>query len=148
MARALGLDVGDKRIGIALADPLGLTAQGLPTLERRNMQSDLEAVSELCREHEVGTIVVGLPLNMDGSEGPRAAISRRFGEKLGERTGLPVEMWDERLTTVEAERVLLSANVSRGKRRKVIDKLAAQVILQSWLDAHSSRCPDPPEEDM
>ena len=146
MRRALGLDVGDKTVGLALSDPLGITAQGLPTLARKSTEADLEALAAICREREVAVLVVGLPLNMDGSEGPRAEVSRRFGEKLSARTGLPVEHWDERLSTVEAERVLLAADLSRKKRKKVIDKLAAQVILQAWMDAQAAHRPLPEEE--
>jgi putative Holliday junction resolvase len=146
MKRTLGLDVGDKTVGLALSDGLGITAQGLDTLARKNIETDLAAIASLCAEHEVERLVVGLPLNMDGSEGPRAELTRRFGDKLAARTGLPAEYWDERLTTAEAERVLISADVSRQQRKKVIDKLAAQVILQSWLDAHAAP-PSEPEDD-
>ena len=151
MRRALGLDVGDRTVGLARSDELGLTAQGLPTLARSSIETDLESIAEVCREHSIEVLVVGLPLNMDGSEGPRAQISRRFGDRLGQRAELPVEYWDERLTTAEVERVLLAADVSRAKRKRVVDKLAAQVILQSWMEAQASRPrdydPDPePEE--
>lgn len=139
MRRAMGLDIGDKTVGLALSDALGITAQGLTTLVRKNTQADIEALVSLCQEHGVEVLVAGLPLNMDGSEGPRAELSRRFGDKLSKATGVPVEYWDERLTTMEAERVLLEADLSRKKRKKVIDKLAAQVILQSWMDAQGAR---------
>jgi len=138
MGRVMGLDVGDRTVGIALSDPLGVTAQGLPTLERTALQRDLDHLEAVCREHEVERIVVGLPLNMDGSEGPRAALTRAFARELERRTGLPLELWDERLSTAQAERILLAADVSRRKRREVIDRLAAQVILQSWMEAHAS----------
>jgi putative Holliday junction resolvase len=144
MKRALGLDVGDKTVGLALSDALGFTAQGLDTLLRRNNEADILAIAAVCQEHSVEVLVVGLPLNMDGSEGERAQISRRFGDRLAQKTGLPVEYWDERLTTAEAERILIEADVSRQKRKKVIDKLAAQVILQSWMGAHSA--PVDPED--
>ena len=144
MKRALGLDVGDKTVGLALSDALGFTAQGLDTLGRKNNEADIQAIAAVCREHSVEVLVVGLPLNMDGSEGERAQISRRFGDRLAQKTGLPVEYWDERLTTAEAERILIEADVSRQKRKKVIDKLAAQVILQSWMQAHST--PVDPED--
>ena len=146
LRRALGLDVGDKTVGLAYSDELGITAQGLSTLARTNVEADLTAIAGVCSEHSVEVLVVGLPLNMDGSEGPRAEVSRRFGDRLGQRTGLPVEYWDERLTTMQVERVLLEADLSRAKRKKVIDKLAAQVILQSWLDAHAAP-PSEPEDD-
>lgn len=146
MRRALGLDVGDKTVGLALSDTLGFTAQGLPTLARRGTETDVAAIAEICRENSVEVLVVGLPLNMDGSEGPRAEISRRFGERLSAVAGVPVEYFDERLSTMEAERVLLEADVSRKKRKKVIDKLAAQVILQAWMESQSMRASLPEEE--
>jgi putative Holliday junction resolvase len=133
--RVIGLDVGDKTVGIAISDELGLTAQGLPTLRRARLVADLAHVQGVAEEHSATRITVGLPLNMNGTEGPRGAASRKFGDALGKLTGLPIEYWDERLTTAQAERVLLEADVSRRKRRLVIDKLAAQVILQGWLDA-------------
>ena len=139
MRRALGLDVGDKTVGLAHSDALGITAQGLPTVRRTSLAADLEAVAAVCAEHSVEVLVVGLPLNMDGTEGPRAQKSRRFGDAVAAKVGLPVEYQDERLTTVQAERVLLDADVSRQKRKKVIDMIAAQVILQSWMDAQSFR---------
>jgi putative Holliday junction resolvase len=136
---ALAIDLGDKTIGLAVSDALGITAQGLATLERHGGRRDLDAVRAVCVEREVGRIVVGLPRNMDGSEGPRALKSRAFARGLQEALALPVFFWDERLTTAEAERLLISADVSRAKRAKVIDKLAAQLILQGWLEAG---CPE------
>jgi putative holliday junction resolvase len=133
----MGLDLGDATIGVAVSDGLGMTAQGITTLARRGGQGDLDALLELCRAHEVARVVVGLPRNMNGSEGPRAEKSRRFGAQLREALGLPVFLWDERLSSAEAERVLISADVSRKKRAQVIDKLAAQILLQSFLDAGS-----------
>jgi putative holliday junction resolvase len=135
LMRAMGLDVGTKTVGVAISDELGLTAQGVPTVRRQNLKQDLAALATLAEEHGVTVVVVGLPLNMDGSEGPRAEASRAFGALVTERLGLPVEYWDERLTTVEAQRVLLAADVSRQKRKQVIDQLAAGLILQGWLDA-------------
>ncbi len=137
--RALGLDLGTKTIGLAVTDGLGLTAQGLPTLARTSFRRDVEALLALIAEREVDRIVLGLPLNMDGSEGPRAVATRRFGEHLATTAGLPVIYWDERLTTVAAERVLLEGNVSRKKRRAVIDQVAASLILQGWLEAQPPR---------
>jgi len=133
--RTLGLDYGTKTIGVAASDGLGLTAQTVTTLRRTNLKADLTALKELVREYEADRFVVGLPLNMDGSEGPRAEATRRFVEALTEVLGLPVELWDERLSTVAAQRTLLEADVSRAKRREVIDQMAAQFILQGWLDA-------------
>jgi putative Holliday junction resolvase len=133
--RILGLDVGSKTVGVAVSDPLGITAQGVTTLRRKSAKGDVADVKRLAAEYEASRVVVGLPLNMDGSEGPRAAASRAFGDAVSEATGLPVEYQDERLSTVAAERVLLEGDVSRKKRREVIDRLAAQIILQAWLDA-------------
>ncbi|HYX92895.1 MAG TPA: Holliday junction resolvase RuvX [Myxococcaceae bacterium] len=143
--RTMGLDVGTRTVGIAVSDALGITAQGLTTLRRTNLKSDLAEMKRLVAEHEVTRLVVGLPLNMDGSEGPRAQASRAFGEAAARATGLPLEYQDERLTTVAAERVLLEADVSRRKRREVIDRLAAQLILQSWLDARRPTQDEEPE---
>jgi putative holliday junction resolvase len=137
MIRTMGLDLGDTTIGVALSDGLGLTAQGLTTLVRKGGQGDVASLAELCREHEVARLVVGLPRNMNGSEGPRAEKSRRFATELRAALELPVFLWDERLSSAEAERVLISANVSRKRRAEVIDKLAAQLFLQSFLDAGS-----------
>lgn len=137
--RWMGLDVGEKTVGVAVSDELGLTAQGVCTVERRSWAKDLAALGELAREHQVGTLVIGLPLNMDGTEGPRAKASRQFGERARAELGLPYELWDERLSTAEVQRVLIAADVSRKKRRKVVDKLAAQVILQGFLDARATR---------
>lgn len=135
--RALGLDLGTKTIGLAVSDELGLTAQGLPTLVRKSFRKDVEALQALVADRDVDRIVLGLPLNMDGSEGPRAEATRKFGEHLASVTALPVIYWDERLTTVAAQRVLLEGDVSREKRKKVIDQVAASLILQGWLDAQA-----------
>ena len=135
--RAMGLDVGTKTVGVALSDELGFTAQGLTTVRRTNLKADLAALESIAREHAVERVVVGLPLNMDGSEGPRALASRQFGAALEQALGLPVDFWDERLTTVAAERALLEADVSRQKRKQLIDKVAASLILQGWLDARA-----------
>ncbi|MFN7130691.1 MAG: Holliday junction resolvase RuvX [Myxococcales bacterium] len=139
MSRAMGLDVGDKTVGVAVSDLLGLTAQPVTTLRRTNLEADLAALVRLCEEHEVERIVVGLPLNMNGTEGPRAALARKFAEKLRQKTGREVELWDERLSTAEVQRVLIAGDASRKKRREVVDTLAAQVILQGWMDARSAR---------
>ncbi|MGZ3460197.1 MAG: Holliday junction resolvase RuvX [Archangium sp.] len=133
--RTLGLDVGTKTIGVAASDALGLTAQTVTTIRRTSLKADLAALAELVREYEAERFVVGLPLNMDGTEGPRAEATRRFVDTLTQALGLPVELWDERLSTVAAQRTLLEADLSRAKRREVIDQMAAQFILQGWLDA-------------
>lgn len=134
--------MGDKTVGVAASDELGITAQGITTLRRTNLRSDLAALLELAREREATHFVVGLPLNMDGTEGPRVEVSRKFGDALAKASGLVITYWDERLTTAAAQRVLLEADVSRSKRRKVVDKLAAQFILQGWLEAQGNANPE------
>ena len=133
--RALGLDLGTRTIGLAISDELGITAQGLDTLERRGPRKDLDALAACVAAYSVDRFVIGLPLNMDGSEGPRAEFTRTFGSGLEEATKLPVLYWDERLTTVAAQSALREGGASRKKRREVIDKIAAVLILQGWLDA-------------
>lgn len=137
--RIMGLDVGEKRIGIAISDQLGWTAQGHSVLVRRNLQGDLERLGELCSANEVGIIVVGFPRNMNGTIGPKGIEIMEFGQLLQENLGLPVEYWDERLTTVAAERMLVEANVSRRRRKQVIDKIAAVNILQGYLDRQAHK---------
>ncbi|MGH9518675.1 MAG: Holliday junction resolvase RuvX [Terriglobales bacterium] len=133
--RIVALDMGQRRIGVACSDGLGVTAQGLPTLERTNRQQDLAALAELGRARGAGLWLLGLPRHMSGSEGRQAESVRRWGEALGRHTRLPVTYWDERLTTVEASRVLDAAHASRASRRQAIDRLAAVILLQSFLDA-------------
>jgi len=137
MTRFLGLDVGDKTIGVAVSDELGWTAQGVETIKRQSKEKDLARLNELIAQYGVGGFVVGLPKNMNGTIGPRAEMCQAFGKFLEERTSLPVHMWDERLTTMAAQRMLISADVSRQKRKTVIDKMAAILILQGYLDAKS-----------
>lgn len=137
--RIAGLDVGDKTIGVALSDELGWTAQGLEVIRRRRLEEDLARLDAIARQYGVQRWVVGMPRNMNGTYGPRAELTREFMAALEERLGLPVESYDERMTTMAAERVLLEADVSRAKRRQVIDKMAAAVILQGYLDAQSAR---------
>jgi putative holliday junction resolvase len=132
--RAMGLDLGTKTIGVAISDGLGITAQPTTTIRRQSQAKDMAALKLLVDEHEVTEFVLGLPLNMDGSEGPRAATTRKFGELLTATFALPVHYQDERLTTVAAERALLEGDVSREKRKQVIDQIAAALILQGWLD--------------
>jgi len=135
LVRALALDIGTRRIGLARSDALGLTAQTLGMLEvRRNPDRTLEELADRIREEQAEILVVGLPRNMDGSLGPKALEVRQFVEDLLKRVDLPVEYVDERLTTVSAQRVLLEADVSRKKRRQVVDGMAAAIILQTWLD--------------
>lgn len=139
--RSIGLDLGTKTIGIAVSDELGLTAQGRPTLTRRGPKKDLEALQSLATELGAERFVLGLPINMNGTEGPRAEATRAFGAVLARATGLPVVFQDERLTTAEANRTLLAADVSRKRRREVVDQLAASLILQGWLDAQPRSAP-------
>lgn len=133
--RAMGLDVGTKTVGVAVADELGITAQPITVIRRSNLKTDLAELIRLAQDREVDRFVVGLPLNMDGSEGPRAQATRKFGDALAKASNLTIIYQDERLTTVAAERSLLEADVSRSKRREVIDQVAAALILQGWLDA-------------
>lgn len=132
--RIMGLDVGTKTIGVALSDPLGWTAQGLTTIRRRSLAADLAALKELVRRYGVEELVVGLPRNMNGSLGSQAEAVRAFARHLQAEVGLPVHFIDERLTTVAAGRVLLEADLSRRRRRQVIDQVAATYILQGYLD--------------
>jgi len=131
----LALDVGDRTIGVAASDELGWTAQPVGTIRRTSLAADLDALAEIVEERSPGRLIVGLPLNMDDTEGPRAQKTRRFAEKLAERFGLPIVLWDERLTTWEAERMLREMNVKARRRREVIDTAAAVVILKSYLDS-------------
>jgi putative Holliday junction resolvase len=133
--RILGLDVGEKRIGLAISDPLGITAQGLGVLNRQDLATDLAQLLDLARKWRVQEIVVGLPRHLDGRLGGAAPEILELARSLGESLGVKVVTWDERLTTVEAERVLLQADLSRRRRRKVVDQVAAVLILQGYLDS-------------
>lgn len=135
MPRILGLDLGERRIGAALSDPLGLTAQRLQTLERTTLAQDLDAIAALVTQHAVDRIVVGLPLTMRGETGPQARLVLSVVEALRSRVGCPVETLDERLTTAQGERALLATDASRRRRKQLIDQVAAQLILQAYLDA-------------
>ncbi|MBC6136194.1 Holliday junction resolvase RuvX [Listeria booriae] len=137
--RTMGLDVGSVTVGVAISDALGWTAQGIETItiNEQAKQFGYDRVKELAEQNEVTKIVVGLPKNMNNTIGKRAEASQKYAEVLESRTGIPVVLWDERLTTAAAERTLLEADVSRKKRKKVIDKLAAVMILQSYLDANN-----------
>ena len=134
-SRILALDLGKKRIGLAISDPLGITAQGLPNLVRTRKRADLAALEQLVRERQVGLILMGNPINMRGDEGRQSAWVREFAQALEKRTGLPVKLWDERLTTVEANRVLRSSGISIEKRAAAVDRLSAVILLQSYLDS-------------
>ncbi|HXH27710.1 MAG TPA: Holliday junction resolvase RuvX [Candidatus Polarisedimenticolia bacterium] len=132
----MALDWGRKRIGIALSDPLGLSARPLMTLARSSWESDLGVIRRVVREQAVRRIVVGLPLDMDGERGAQARRVEAFMRRVQSATGLPVVAWDERLTTVQAERALQEGNVRRSRRRQVMDQVAAVILLQAYLDAH------------
>ena len=133
--RYLGLDIGSRRIGVAVSDELGLTAQPVLTLERRsNRRDDLRSLARLCRRFSVAGIVVGNPVHLSGELSPQAARTHAFAAALGELTGLPIHLWDERLTTHEAHQILYEAGHERQKHRKVVDQVAATLILQSFLD--------------
>ncbi len=134
--RLIGLDVGTKRIGIAVSDPLGVTAQNKGFVTRANTKLVVEQLRELIDRHNVSKIVIGLPLNMNGSEGGSARLARNFSRELEHHLKLPVVMWDERLSTAEADRSMKEAGLSRKKRSSRLDGLAAQLILQSYLDSH------------
>ncbi|MCL2817151.1 MAG: Holliday junction resolvase RuvX [Clostridiales bacterium] len=133
--RVMGLDVGERSIGVALSDPFGWTAQGLTTVWRSGLERDLAALGKIIGEYQVERILVGLPLNMNGSKGPSALAAEELGRAAGEAFGLEVLFWDERLSTKAVERLLISGDVSRKKRGKVVDKLAAAYILQGYLDS-------------
>lgn len=133
--RVLGLDVGARRIGIAISDPLSITAQGIDTLHRKNKKYDLQHLNRVIREYEVREIVVGLPLRMSGDEGIQAGKIHEFAEDLRKRFKLPVHLWDERLTSAEANRLLRETDLSIEKRGKAVDRMAAILILQSWMDS-------------
>lgn len=135
--RILGLDLGTKTLGVAVSDELGWTAQGIETIKINEEGRDyqLGRLSELIKQYEVERIVLGMPKNMNGTIGPRAEASQSFADILTKKFNLPVILWDERLTTMAAEKMLISADVSRKKRKKVIDKMAAVMILQGYLDS-------------
>lgn len=137
--RVLGLDIGSKRIGIAVSDELGFTAQPVETLLSKGMEADLDRIVALVDQYGAEEIVVGLPYNMNGTEGPEAKKVRAIMEKISKRVNIPVQEWDERLSTAAAERTLLEADMSRSKRRKVVDRLAAVIILQGYLDRRSRK---------
>lgn len=135
--RVLGLDVGSRRIGLAISDPLGITAQGLETLQRQNKRLDFAQLEQVIREYEVAEIVVGLPLRMTGAEGTQAEKMQAFAEEIRRRFRLPVHLWDERLTSVQANRLLRETDMSIKRRGQVVDQMAAVLILQSWMDARA-----------
>lgn len=139
MGRILAIDLGTKRIGIALSDPTAMIASPLETITGVGERRAAERIADLCRRHDVGAIVVGWPRNMDGSRGPAARQAEAFAERLRTALPVPVELWDERLSTAAAERTLIEADVRREERRHSRDRVAAAVILQGYLDARRTR---------
>ena len=135
--RIAALDVGDARIGVAVSDELGITAQGVGVVRRVGGRRDLQALADILRPYAPERLVVGLPLNMNGTEGPQATRVRAFATEVAAHLSLPLDFWDERLTTVAAERALLEADMSRRRRREVVDKVAATLILQGYLARHT-----------
>lgn len=135
MSRMLGLDLGEKRIGMAVSDELGLTAQGLETLHRKEKITDIERLNKIIQNHNVQKIVVGLPRNMDGTYGKQAESTKEFAGLLKENSGVEIVFWDERMTSISANKVLIEANISRKKRKGTTDRLAAVIILQGYLDS-------------
>ena len=136
-SRVLGLDVGSKTIGVAVSDPLGITAQGLETIRRQNKRLDFELLGRIIQQYSVSEIVVGYPLRLSGAEGTQSEKMRQFAEELRKRFGLPVHLWDERLTSSEANRILREADLSIKKRAGAVDRMAAVLILQSWMEARA-----------
>ena len=132
--RILGLDIGSKTIGVAVRDPLGWTAQGVTTIKRDCYTKDVEAVMKICKEYGVETIVAGMPKNMNGTIGPSGEMVKNLCEQIEKSFDGKIEFWDERLTTVAAHRAMLEADLSRAKRKKIVDKIAATYILQGYLD--------------
>jgi putative holliday junction resolvase len=134
--RVLALDVGSKRIGVAITDLLGITAQGLETIQRQNKRKDMETLGRLLKDYEVREVVVGLPLRLSGAEGTQSEKMRRFASDLEAHFGVTVHLWDERWTSTEANRLLRETELSIQKRGRVVDRMAAILILQSWMEAH------------
>jgi len=137
-ARILGLDVGSKTIGLAVSDALGITAQGLETIRRQNKRQDFEQLGRIVREYSVSEIVVGYPLRFSGAEGAQSQKMQKFAEDLRRHFSLPVHLWDERLTSSQANRILREADLSIKKRASAVDRMAAVLILQSWMEARDS----------
>ena len=140
--RLLGLDVGSKTIGLAVSDLLGITAQGLPTIRRKNKRTDLAALQSVIDQYEVRELVVGLPLRMSGAEGTQSEKVTIFAEELRKHFGLPVHMWDERLTSAEANRLLRETDMSIRRRAAVVDQMAAVLILQAFMENRRNVAPD------
>ncbi len=140
--RLLGLDVGSKTIGLAVSDPLGITAQGLPTIRRKNKRTDLAALQSVIDQYEVKELVVGLPLRMSGAEGTQSEKVSAFAEELAKHFALPIHLWDERLTSAEANRLLRETDMSIRRRAAVVDQMAAVLILQAFMENRRNVAPD------
>lgn len=139
LRRVMALDVGSKRIGVAVSDPLGITAQGLDTIQRQNKRRDLEALRQVLAKYDVHEIVVGLPLRLSGAEGTQSEKMRLFADDLRAHLGLTIHLWDERWTSTQANRLLRETDLSIKKRGQAVDRMAAILILQSWMEAHPTR---------
>lgn len=137
--RILGIDMGSKRIGVAVSDELGITAHTVTTIERKNIKEDLSAICALIKKYGVQEVVIGFPKHLDGRPSEEASSYVAFGEKIHEMTGIAVTYWDERLTTIEAERTLLEGDVKRRRRKELIDRVAACLILENYLDWRSKQ---------
>jgi putative Holliday junction resolvase len=137
--RILAMDLGKRRIGLALSDELGITAQGLPTLERTRIRDDLDALAGIVQQHEVRLVLMGHPMHMSGRESRQSEYTREFAARLAARTGVPVKFWDERWTSVQAERVLKESGISIEKRARAVDRLSAVLLLESYLDSPDAR---------
>lgn len=137
--RILALDLGEKRIGVAISDALNITAQGLETIHRKSTKHAIDRVMSLVEEYDIVKIIVGAPFNLNGTEGNSMGLVKEFTSLLEKEVSIDIEMVDERLTTAQAERVLLGADVSRKKRKAYIDKIAAQLILQAYLDSECTK---------
>jgi putative holliday junction resolvase len=147
LRRILALDVGKKRIGLAVSDELGLTAQGLETLHRNRIREDLSRLGELTKRLEVGTLLIGKPLHMSGDESRQSEYTREFADRLARHTSLPVVFWDERLTSAEAERMLRESGASLDQKKKSVDRLAAVLLLESYLEFRRASA-EPLEEEI
>ncbi|MSO19327.1 MAG: Holliday junction resolvase RuvX [Acidobacteria bacterium] len=134
-ARILAIDLGERRMGLALSDPLHITAQGLPTAERRNKREDMNFIKSLLKKHAASLVVLGHPINMDGSHGPRAEHAERFAASLAKHAGVRVELWDERLTSVEAHHLMRDSGLGHQQRGKNVDQMAATLLLQNYLES-------------
>lgn len=144
-ARILAIDLGERRMGLAISDPLHIIAQGLPTAERRNKREDMNFIKSLMKKFEAGKILLGHPLNMDGSHGPSAERAERFAAALEKHLGLPVELWDERLTSVEAHHLMRDAGLGHQERGRNVDQMAATLLLQNYLEAERLKADRPYE---